>query len=252
MPPLPQPIATGATRRQVPVRPYDRRVDGKFQHVGGYTQERTAAVRKEAGPVETMKLEKPEAAPAAEPPRVVIFVGGAGDSLFKPVEGYFKDFNDANPGSRTEFFSHDQPRAIRRLIEGLPAGTHISLVGHSWGGDTAAQVAARLGEDGRRITELMTIDPVGNFRGSDFYSRVLKGTGTWLNVNAIGGKWWETSNLIAGIGGPYGTSPRGVAQGFIEAPYTHGSFGSMMRGSVFRGLTLQDRLSGKSLPKATP
>lgn len=220
---------------------------------GGYTQSREAAARKqttaEAGSVETEKSGKPDPAPGPAPQRVLIFVGEAGDSVFRPVEGYVRQFKLRNPGIRTEYFSHDQPGAIRQLIEGLPAGTQVSLVGHSWGGDTAAQVAARLGAEGRRVADLVTIDLVGNFIGPTFYNRVAGGTKTWLNVNAVGGTWWETSNLIAGIGGPYGTGPRGIAQGFIEAPVTHAGFGRMLNASIFRGQTLADRLAGQLLPK---
>jgi hypothetical protein len=81
----------------------------------------------EAGPVETEKSVKPDPAKGPQPQRVVIFVGGVGDSLFRPVEGYVAEFRRDHPGIRTEYFSHDQPGAIRRLIESLPYGTPVSL-----------------------------------------------------------------------------------------------------------------------------
>lgn len=91
----------------------------------------------------------------------------------------------------------------------------------------------------------MTIDPVGNFLTSGFFERVRQGAGQWLNVNAVGGNWWDTPNIIAGIGGDYGTAPRGIAHGFMEAPTNHANFGTMLNTSTFNGQTLEQRLSGR-------
>lgn len=174
---LPSPSSHG--RRQVAVRPYLRTVDGKPEHVSGYTQvresrDRNRAENNPASP-EPSASARPAPSGAPTPRPAVIFVGGAADSVYRTVEDYSLEFKKNNPGLDVRFFAHDQIGRIRGLIDSLPAGTRISLVGHSWGADTAAQVAARLGDEGRPIAELVTIDPVGSFTGSNFYNRVAAG-----------------------------------------------------------------------------
>lgn len=141
--------------RQVHVRAYSRVVNGRVQQVSDYEQTREGEKQADVPGVEreTEKSVKPEPAEQGDGPRhVVIFVGGAGDGMFLPVKEFFRRFARDNPDIQVEYFAHDEPGAIRRLIEGLPRGTQMSLVGHSWGGDTAAQVAAALGAEGRRVS----------------------------------------------------------------------------------------------------
>ena len=65
-----------------------------------------------------------------------------------------------------------------------PQGTRIVLVGHSYGGDTAAQVAATLGAQGRPVDTLITVDPVGRGVNEGFLARVRAGSCEWVNIRA--------------------------------------------------------------------
>ena len=134
-------------------------------------------------------------------------------------------------------------------MAGLPQGTPVRLVGHSWGADTAAQIVARLGDDGRRVESLVTIDPVGRGTSDRFFARVRRGAGQWINVRATGGGAFEPSNFVAALGSPYGRGPRGHATAFIEAPYRHRDFWDMLTFAGPDGLSAIDVASGRGRPK---
>ena len=110
-----------------------------------------------------------------------------------------------------------------------PQGTRIVLVGHSYGGDTAAQVAATLGAQGRLVDTLITVDPVGRGVNEGFLARVRAGSREWVNIRAYGVKVSDSSDRIAALGSRYGASPRGYAALYIEAPYNHGTFNDLLR-----------------------
>jgi pimeloyl-ACP methyl ester carboxylesterase len=146
----------GGQRSQVRVRPYQRQRNGHAEQVCGYTQSR-ASGRGEAAHAPGHANDPQPAAPAApangnQPEkRVVIFVGGAGDKwLSDLVKDYGERFATDNPGVQKEYFTHDQADDIQRRIENLPPGTKVSVVGHSWGGNTAIQVVGRLAQENKR------------------------------------------------------------------------------------------------------
>ena len=121
--------------------------------------------------------------------------------------------------------------------------------GRIWGGDTAAQVVASLGAQGRRVGSLVTIDPVGRGISADFLARVRRGTREWANVSATGGSPANLSDLIARIGGAYGQAPNGHADRSAAAPLAHEAFAAMFRLRLPGGVSAEDIAAGRGTPK---
>lgn len=184
-----------------------------------------------AGEARGRAAPEPVPAPRAAPqrPALIVFVGGLYDSRSQQVGRVFNRTEGQQPsGMQVRYASHDQEGDILAAIRAAPTGTRIVLVGHSWGGDTVATIASRLGEQGRPVDMLVTIDPVGHGLSEDFMRRVRAGAQEWINVNAAGGSASETSNLIAEAGRKYGRLPEAFASQYIDAPYTHAQFGPMI------------------------
>ncbi len=131
------------------------------------------------------------------------------------------------------------------LIAAEPPETRIVLVGHSWGGDTAAQVAAALGRQGRPVDTLITVDPVGRGLSESFYRRVRTGSREWVNIRAHGADSRNPSDDVAWLGGAYGDGPRGHATRHIEAPRNHGNFNDLLRFADPAGVSGFDRILGR-------
>lgn len=221
----------GKACTQVFVRAYERTRNGRREHVDAYTQCRPTG----RGEGETRIAQaRPEhdgaatagatAAPAPRP--VVVFVGGMGDAGTRIVREYANRFGGAHSDRETRYFAHDEGARIRRFIEGLPPGTPVSLVGHSWGGDTAASVAAALGATGRRVDTLVTIDPAGRGTSEAFFARVRAGAGCWVNVNAAG-----DGSLDPPILSPSWAAPTAPGRGIMHTasstpPFPTANFGA--------------------------
>lgn len=132
-------------------------------------------------------------------------------------------------------FTWDEAAEAEAFIRSQPPGTRVRLVGHSYGGDTAAQIAARMGAAGQPLDMLVTIDPVGRGASTGFFDRVRQGTRRWIDVNATGGSSFERSNLIAGFGGSWDYTPMGHADEFINVPVRHIDFAHMMEAVTANG-----------------
>lgn len=238
----------------VQVSGYSRTRNGRRERVEPYQQRRRAA-QDEANDNPAPAAAPPQPAPPAPAPEsnvVVVFVGGGGDRWFtRQVAGYSEGLRDQFPalaGVRTEHFDWDQEGRIERFIRAQPSGTSVRLVGHSWGGDTAAKVAAALGQDGIRVDMLVTVDPVGN-NDADRPAAIAEarqGARRWINIRA-GGPWWEQSNIVARIGGRWGGDARGTVDAFEESPASHGNFAGMMLQRVGGGRTVLELVTGRAL-----
>ncbi len=185
---------TEGGERIVQVQAYDRTRNGRREQVDAYTQRRPAG----RGGIGAAVPEAPprtaaETAPTAAPQRatLVIFVGGLLDGTTDIVRRLANEMAEAGGagGLRLDvlYASHDEPSRLRSWIRRAPPGTRIVVVGHSWGADTAAQTVARLGQEGRLVDLLVTIDPVGRGLSDDYFRRVRAGALEWINVNAAGG-----------------------------------------------------------------
>ena len=231
--------------RQVRVRAYSRRRHGQVEHVDSYIQTRQSAQRQDRrqGGGAPAAREAPATAPQA-PPTFVLFIGGAADARFGIVRRYRQQMERELGTRNNEYFAHDERDRILQRIAAQPEGTRIVLVGHSWGGDQAAQIAARLGTEGRPVDLLVTVDPVGSGLSEGFMRRVRSGAREWINIRATGGPWDEESNLIARLGGRYGSLPASFATQHIEAPFTHRDFERMLRHIGPSGGSAWDRVLG--------
>ena len=216
--------------RQVRVRSYRRRRRGQEEQVGSYVQTRRAAQATERPGVAAAPSSA--GAPTAKlpiPPTFVAFIGGGGDAETGIVREFREGARNEIAPRSTEYFAHVERARVLARIAAQPAGTRIVLVGHSWGGDTAAQVAATLGQQGRPVATLITVDPVGRGLSEDFMRRVRGGASEWINIRATGGGWDDWSNMVAALGSRYGSFPQGCATRHIEAPFRHADFASLLR-----------------------
>jgi pimeloyl-ACP methyl ester carboxylesterase len=167
---------------------------------------------------------------AAPGPVALIFVGGAGDNrLNGGVRTYVdRHFRVAFPRSRFGRFEWFQAVRLLRHVEAQPPGTRIRIIGHSWGADAAARIAARIGQSGRRLDLLVTVDPVSRRVDDAFLARVKAGTARWFNVNATGGPSYHPSDTVAWVGGAWRHRPQGHADLCVDAAVPHSHFGAML------------------------
>lgn len=157
---------------------------------------------------------------AVDPSGLVdIYIGG----FFDGTSGVVKDFREALLNKNTKYFSFDDSAAVQTFINSQPAGEPINLIGHSYGGDTAAKIAAN---SPRKIDMLVTIDPVS--RHPPDLDAVRNNTVTWIDVNASTSSPWTFPNMVAGVGGAWNETPKAYADVFINASANHEQFSTMM------------------------
>jgi pimeloyl-ACP methyl ester carboxylesterase len=161
----------------------------------------------------------------------VILIGGAGDGDKIGDDGivsaYAKPFSEQNPNLDVRYFPHDQGQQVQDYVKSLPPGTDVSIVGHSWGGDTAAQVTQSLGAQNIPVNTLVTIDPVGHGWNDGFMSNVATNTANWVNVQADPSSP-DFSDAVAFWGNRVGTDAKPCVDNFIVSPNNHEDFGTMM------------------------
>ncbi|MBN8530389.1 MAG: alpha/beta hydrolase [Alphaproteobacteria bacterium] len=157
---------------------------------------------------------------------VNVFVGGADDE-----EGLLGNHPVRNSSSLREgvygnnyYANHTQDMDIGSFITRLPKNITINLIGHSYGGDTAAKIAVA---NPGRVEMLVTVDPTSWIRPD--FSKVRNSVGTWINVNAVGKPGsYSVGNFFAGVGGRWKNDPKGYSHVFISAYENHPEFQRMM------------------------
>jgi len=246
----------------VQVRAYTRTRNGKTEQVGAHTRadpaggdakdgsQSAAGQGSYAMPISDSAgtaTPLPRPGITAASPTLVIFVGGGGDSKYRNVYD-FQSSSDVmrDLGHRqSAYFGHDEVSAIMTRIANEPQETRIVLVGHSWGGDTAAQIAATLGQRGRPVDTLITVDPIGRGLSDGFFQRIRAGSREWVNIRAHGSATSDFSDFVAAVGGTYGDGPRGYATRHIEAPVTHANFGRLLTSPDNTGVSGFSRILGR-------
>ena len=173
-----------------------------------------------------------------------IFIGGNNDDDTEIVFDYSEDFaSRLYPDRNASYFTWDQQSEIIALINKITVecgdDEPINLVGHSWGGATAANVAEALGKDG--VDLLITIDPVSRrwSRPGDLSNNV----GTWIDVNATPSKG-NASDLLARLGGKWGDWPDGRADDYYTVDANHENFRTLMEGAASSGNSAASVLGG--------
>jgi RHS repeat-associated protein len=148
------------------------------------------------------------------------YVGGFFDAWSTgPMLQEFRGYAYCTVGANASYFTWDQALELAAWIQ--ENGTGVTVIGHSYGADTAMSVVA----DGNRVNRLITLDPVGWSR-PDFGAARANAT-LWDNVNAIGGSIFTPSNIIAGFGGAYNDATRGYSQ-MHEANVDHANVPGML------------------------
>ena len=128
---------------------------------------------------------------------LVVFYGGASDTKNKHTYNVYKGRKEKykKKGIDSLYFSHSQGKeskeAIRRHQSSARKETPVILIGHSWGGDTAYDVAKDLPDSYK--TTLVTLDPVGGQAWDTwgipwFFAYLVRNqlskplNGIWINV----------------------------------------------------------------------
>jgi len=156
----------------------------------------------------------------------VTFVGGASDRNSAIVYKEYERLKFAHPEIPSRYFAHDENSDIENYIKSLPQGAPVTLIGHSWGGDTATQVARALP---KRIDTLITVDPVSLFTPFfHSYDSIAKSVRRWVNVNAVPDGEPSPGDKVARWGGHWGGGPVGAANNSIFMNAHHEQFSRML------------------------
>lgn len=154
-----------------------------------------------------------------------IFIGGAGDGSTHNVQSYFDLYHSAHPDS--SYHSWEDMDGILKDIANTDPNDPIHLIGHSYGGDTAAKAALKAC---RKVDILITIDPVSHHRPN--LQDLANNVGTWIDVDAEGGSPFNIANILAGGGGGWNGAPYGLADSYIQDDNVgHADFEQMMNAS---------------------
>jgi pimeloyl-ACP methyl ester carboxylesterase len=138
---------------------------------------------------------------------LVVFIGGAADSLYKPLLNRVFGKYEAQYGRGENrlhdvcYSEHGGDKVVAVIKKWFDAKQKIVLVGHSWGGHRVICLA----EENPDITIelLVTLDPVSwSKNGKQAKPKNVK---RWLNVyvDYKTASWWRTDNFIARTGGPW-------------------------------------------------
>ena len=141
---------------------------------------------------------------APEPRPVVVFIGGFADGLNRNVVRVFCAYDAAWEHTRKLYFGYDADRAaMARAIRDSAEGGPVVLVGHSYGGDTAYDLADSLGA---RVHLLVTLDPVSPRREGQTVPRPAE-VRRWINVRVGSRPGLSSCGLAGVVGGAWGPQP---------------------------------------------
>jgi len=154
-----------------------------------------------------------------------IFVGGLGDGSTHDVESFYDTYHATHPDS--SYYSWEDEAGILKDIANTDPNDPIHLIGHSYGGDTAAKAAMAAC---RKVDLLITIDPVSKHRPN--LQDLANNVGTWIDVDAEGGSAFNFANMLAWSGSAWNGAPYGLADSYIQDGNAgHADFAEMMNAS---------------------
>ncbi len=169
-----------------------------------------------------------------------IFIGGGLDDRKIPFlapgvlidKGVMRDYADryaAETGRPTEYFGNAKTGQVMRVVrEANATGGPVNLVGHSWGGTDAYNVASQARREGLRIDNVLTLDPVGGGLRLAGRDPGRPEPGTWTNVTA-NPRQVGFADLVAAIGGKPSELPLGEASQYSSVRAGHEDVDAMMR-----------------------
>lgn len=172
---------------------------------------------------------------------LTIFIEGWRDNPDGEDTHLVKDYYEAWALPNAHYFNWEDREGLLKAIRSAKEDTRINLVGHSFGADTAAQIAAACG---RRINLLITIDPVGGTPPADPKNRqtprdiqlqrakaARQSVDKWINVNAdyvAAGGEDDSDKIVRRLSYKWGDVPDGIADVHLDAPLNHRHFRKMM------------------------
>ena len=175
-----------------------------------------------------------------------VFIGGGGDDWISGiVRDYATEYRRRNRDVNVHYYSWTEQTIFGDLLRYEAKDAHITLVGHSYGGDAAFSIVT----SNHHVQVLITIDPVGRLRPA--WPLIRAGAKVWLNVRAEPKHWTFPDDQIAAIGGKYPRPPErgqpGTPDFALVANARHGAFGDMMKVSI-AGVSGQSLLGGNCVP----
>ena len=161
-----------------------------------------------------------------------IFIGGAADDSSQIVQRYAAWYKGAVAPRDVAYFewtdwdwSYNIDNYIKKIRKDHERYVPINIIGHSYGGDAAIEIAAAYGG----LETLITIDPVGLNENPE----LGKGTSrTWINVYS-NPDTWDFSDYVAHAGGHYGSDTTAYADYSYGLNAHHFDFDKMMETPLY-------------------
>ena len=144
-------------------------------------------------------------------------LGGSGaQTTYNEYQQYRAWAAQYAPNLDVQYFTWDNSAGLAAWGNQVDAsGGQITLIGHSYGADTAASVVA----NGLKVQTLVTLDPVSHAQPN--FQQVTANSGQWLNFVAAGGGL-TLPNAIAGAGSAWNDATMGYATRTINVNTDHG------------------------------
>jgi len=172
--------------------------------------------------------------------KAIAVVGGAADDTMDgPAHELARKLQAEYPSTKVVYFTNDGKATVDgkevTLKEWLASqgkdpdvgSDNVAVIGHSWGGDTAAKAVA----SGNKVGALITLDPVSH--NPPDLDAVNSNAKNWINVNAnptdsTRNKPGLHGNFWAGIGGAWNGDPQGHASQHYNADINHAGIRDLM------------------------
>ena len=117
----------------------------------------------------------------------------------------------------TEYFEHTEEERLTNWLRDH-SDAHLTVIGHSMGGRTAAHIVA----DGNYVDVLVTVDPATGYRlGRPRFKKVVKHSGAWHNYYSVNRKYTDKSNVVAKVGRAWNDAPEGFANPNVPVEKSH-------------------------------
>lgn len=169
-----------------------------------------------------------------------IFIGGGLDDRKIPLlapgrlidKGVMRDYADRyrdETGRPTEYFGNAKTdKVLRAVREANATGGPVNVIGHSWGGTDAYNIAAQARREGLRIDNVVTLDPVGGGLGLAGRDLGKLSPGQWTNITA-NPRTVGLADLVAAIGGKPSELPISEAGHYGSVRAGHEDVDAMMQ-----------------------
>lgn len=137
---------------------------------------------------------------------LTIVMGGFRDGFMGHAYAICRDFPvDLRTTQDLYFREHPEGESARELVELYRhRGRKVTLIGHSWGADTAVYAVAC--KTAATLDLLVTLDPVSRKNAPTVAPSNVR---RWVNVHLryAAANPWNWSNIVARIGGPWEAVP---------------------------------------------